>query len=427
MRKNILFISDHGDPLAKLGGVQSGGQNNYVRQLALALDRIGWRVDVVTHWSDEDTPRIEHFGDNCRVIRIEAGHKGFVSKNKMYTMLPAFYKEIKSSLSLKNYALVHTHYWLSGLLGQAIQKEYGIPFVHTSHSLGISKEMATGQRDEIRFAAERTVLSSAARIVATTVNEKSLIYEFAQAPSEVSVIPIGVASSFKPRFHRPQLRRSLGYNGPILVYAGRLEETKGIETLLKAMKIVCAREDVSPNLKLVLAGGQAEDIDPETKLPLPEKLRSLVMGIEDRVEFVGPKSQEELSVLFNAANLTVVPSYYESFGMVAAEAQACGSPVIASRVGGLQNVVMDGETGLLVEPKNPEDLALAIVALLNNDLLAQRMGKQAVELAKSDYQWPTISKRMAELYEEVLTAEQDDTSVGYGSGRDAGRRSGSFK
>ncbi|MFT9848176.1 glycosyltransferase [Aneurinibacillus sp. REN35] len=421
MKKKILFISDHGDPLAKLGGVQAGGQNNYVRQLALALEKQGSRVDVVTHWCDTEAPRTETFGERCRVIRIAAGYKGFVSKNEMHDMLPSFYTEMKKLLPLHTYDIVHTHYWLSGLLGKKLEEEYGLPFVHTSHSLGIAKEKATGVRDEIRLEAEQEILSIANGVIATTNNERNVIQEFVPSPAPISVIPIGVAPSFQTRYNRPQLRRQLGYRGPLLVFAGRLEETKGIYTLLEAFRMLMSRDSTPKETKLVLAGGQEEAIDASRRLPLDKKLLQAVRGIEEHVEFVGPKSQEELALLFNAATATIVPSFYESFGMVAAEAQACGSPVIASRVGGLQNVVNDGETGLLVEPKSPQDVSLAMEALVTNDLLTQRLGKQATRLAKRDYQWQSISERVDSMYEEVLAnATERDASFGYRLGRDAG-------
>jgi D-inositol-3-phosphate glycosyltransferase len=154
-------------------------------------------------------------------------------------------------------------------------------------------------------------------------------------------------------------------------------------------------------------------------LPKEDKLRMIVTGIEDKVRFVGPQSQEQLSNFFNAATATVVPSYYESFGMVAAEAQGCGSPVIASNVGGLRNVVEDGVTGLLVEPKDEDDLSVAMEAIVSNDLLAQKLGKQASKKASEEFQWPAITAKVKGLYEEVLDARRD-TLVGNGSGWNAG-------
>lgn len=173
MNKKVLFISDHGDPLAKLGGKQAGGQNNYVYHLALAMENRGWDVDVITHWCDKDAPQIENFGKRAKVIRIKAGIKGFVSKNEMFQILPAFFKEIEEVAPLDQYDIIHTHYWLSGILGRQLRRKYNIPFVHTSHSLGAAKERATGERDERRFQYERTILRSANRVIATTNSEKA--------------------------------------------------------------------------------------------------------------------------------------------------------------------------------------------------------------------------------------------------------------
>lgn len=412
MRKKMLFVSDHGDPLAKLGGKQSGGQNNYVKQLALSLEDHGWEIDIVTHWCDSSAPRIEHFGKNCRVIRIEAGFKGFISKNEMYEMLSAFYEEMKSALNLKEYDMVHTHYWLSGLLGMRLQRDFGLPFMHTSHSLGWAKEVAVGIPDLRRMKAETAILQTADQVLATTNSEKALIEKFVEHPSPISVIPIGVDKVFQKRQNRGHIRKRLGFQTPLFVFAGRLEETKGIHTLLSAFQRLVHRAGDRFTPQLVLAGGEANAIDFETNLPTDLNLRKAVRGIEQHVIFLGPQNQTQLSLLFNSATATIVPSYYESFGMVAAEAQACGSPVIASKVGGLKNVVQDGYSGLLVESKNPFDLANAMEKLATNASLAHRLGQQAMQVAEREFQWSSISERINSLY-EVIISERYNTSISH--------------
>ncbi|MGK7379042.1 glycosyltransferase [Planococcus sp. 1R117A] len=419
MMKKALFISDHGDPLAKLGGKQAGGQNNYVKQLALALEKKGWQIDVVTHWCDASAPRIEKFGTACRVIRIEAGHKGFVSKDEMFAMLPSFYAELKSTLSLSSYDMVHTHYWLSGLIGKRLKEEFGLPFVHTSHSLGWAKAKATGIRDARRAKAEKAILKAADQILATTNNEKQLIQENVDSPSPIKVIPIGVDQAFKVRGIRTHLRKKSGYDAPLFVFAGRLEETKGIFTLLEAFQLLVQKGNTGFVPRLLIAGGEEDAIDPATRLPYDEKLRAAVKGIEEHVEFLGPQSQAQLALLFNISTATIVPSYYESFGMVAAEAQACGSPVIASDVGGLKNVVQDGITGLLVETKNEIDLAIAMEVLSMNTLLVERLSRQAVRIANRDFDWSSISNRVKSMY-EVIMNEGSKTYISNRPGRDAG-------
>lgn len=418
MNKKALFISDHGDPLAKLGGKQAGGQNNYVKQLALALEDKGWQIDIVTHWCDATAPQIEEFGTACRVIHVEAGHKGFVSKDEMYTMLPDFYKDMKNILALESYDMVHTHYWLSGLIGKKLKEEFNLPFVHTSHSLGWAKAKATGIKDARRIQAERVILKAANQVVATTKNEKQLIENKIGIHAPIKVIPIGVDQAFKVLGIRTHLRKTAGYEAPLFVFAGRLEETKGIFTLLEAFQLLVKKNAPNFTPRLLIAGGEENAINPLTKLPLDDHLHKSLAGIEEYVEFLGPQSQNELAMLFNIATATIVPSYYESFGMVAAEAQACGSPVIASDVGGLKNVVQDGITGLLVETKNEIDLAIAMEVLSVNHLLAERLSRQAVRIAKKDFDWVSISNRINSMYEVTIRA-QNKTYISDRPGRDA--------
>ncbi|RDW17426.1 glycosyltransferase [Oceanobacillus chungangensis] len=394
MEKKVLFISDHGDPLAKLGGKQSGGQNNYVKQLALALEKRGVNIDVVTHWSNPEAPHIEKFGKNCRVIRIAAGHKGYIAKNDMYPLLPAFFQEMKDTLPLHTYNIIHSNYWLSGLLALFVKRSYNIPIVHTSHSLGIAKKKATGKEETKRMEAEKAILRKADCVIATTQNEKELIHSFAGSKAKVEVAAIGVDSAFHP--YEKKRRQYL----PTFSFAGRLEETKGIYTLLDAFKLLSKESD--KQARLIIAGGDESDFDPATHMPVKEELRKAINGIENNVDFLGPKTQEELAELFNESTAVIVPSYYESFGMVAAEAQACGTPVIASSVGGLNDVVADGISGLHTEPKNATKLFKVMKKISRDKLLARRLGKQAAERANHIFNWTTIAKEIDQAYEELM-------------------------
>ena len=398
MWKRILFISEHGDPLETLGGKQAGGQNNYVKELALALGRRGIAVDVITHWSNPSAPQVEKLGNMSRVIRFAAGHKGYIAKDKIYDLLPQFYDEIKNNLSIPKYDVVHSHYWMSGLLGLSLKEEFGIPLVHTSHSLGIAKKQATGTADPIRLDAEKKILTSANKVIATTEVEKQIIQDFAGPLTNIEVISIGVAKEFQSQVKKKSVTK------PLLVYAGRLEKTKGIGTLLDAFKKL-KKENPELDAKLVLAGGDKEEIDINSGLPINPHLREQVKGIEEYIEFIGPQSQQGLSNLFSKATSVIVPSYYESFGMVAAEAQACGTPVIASGVGGLKDVVSHGKTGLQVKPKDSSQLASAMKTILKDNLLAKRLGREAGERAKRIFNWSSIAKEIDQTYEELLYAK----------------------
>jgi D-inositol-3-phosphate glycosyltransferase len=395
MKKKVLFISDHGDPLARLGGKQSGGQNNYVKQLALALDELGLNVDVVTHWCNPNTPQIEAFGENCRVIRIAAGHKGYMNKSEMINILPAFYREMQDMIPINTYDIVHSHYWISGLLGLIIKNNYEIPLVHTSHSLGIAKYRGTGKKETTRLHAEKNILRKADTVIATTTNEKNLIESFAGPKANVVVSSIGVNRDIFYPYARKK-RQSV----PVFSFAGRLEETKGIVTLLNAFNKL--NTQINEDIKLIVAGGDEDEVDLTTFEPKKKELKEAVRGIEDKVMFVGSKTQEELADIFNRSTAVVVPSYYESFGMVAAEAQACGTPVIASVVGGLQNVVSDGYTGIHVEPKNPDHLLKAMSILSKDIYLAKELGKQAADYSHKAFNWEKIAKQMNMTYERLV-------------------------
>lgn len=399
MQKKIVFISDHGDPLAPLGGEQAGGQNNYVKQLALSLDKRGHMVDVITHWADANTSRIEKFGSRCRVIRVSAGVKGYVPKSELYDMLFDFYDEMRNLINLSTYDVLHTHYWLSGLLGAKVAEDYGKPWIHTSHSLGVAKEQATGITESKRIAAEKLILQVADTVVATTASERKLINSFVENPSPIKVIPIGVDHRFKPFNPKEKVQ-------PYFVFAGRLEATKGIYTLLNAFRLLLERHELPPSAKLVIAGGDPDKIDMERKLPTCPKLKKAIAGLEQHIDFLGARSQRQLAELFNEALAVVVPSTYESFGMVAAEAQACGSPVIASKVGGLQDVVRNSETGVHVEKENKEHLAFAMKLIAANREFARSLGRRAAAHAQREFNWDTVAKKMDGLYEVVLFEKQ---------------------
>ncbi|WP_144511016.1 glycosyltransferase [Bacillus sp. FJAT-22090] len=397
MNKNILFISDHGDPLAPLGSEQAGGQNNYVKQLALALQNEGNTVDVVTHWSNPLDPPIENFGHSCRVIRIGAGKRTYVPKNELYHLLPAFYEEMATILPLWNYDIIHTHYWLSGLLGSFVKADYHIPWVHTNHSLGIAKESATGVNEPIRLYTEKMILSSADSIVATTKNEKNLIKSFVENPSSIKIIPIGVDRAFRP--FRIKNKETID---PYFAFAGRLQTTKGIYTLIDAFRLLVEKYDIHHTTKLVIAGGDSDCIDFPNKLPKDQKLKAAITGLEDKIDFLGAKSQKQLASVFNNATAVVVPSFYESFGMVAAEAQACGCPVIASKVGGLIDVVKNRVTGLHTEKGDENNLAQAMKTVLSNRNYSKKLGRSAAAFANREFNWSILAKRMDALYEVVI-------------------------
>lgn len=395
--KKILFISEHGDPLAPLGSRQAGGQNNYVKQLALALDSLGYAVDIATHWCNASASKIEKIGQHSYVHRFDAGVHGYVDKNDMRSLMGAFYKEIVEALPIKSYTIIHTHYWMSGLVGCELKRNYGIPFIHTNHSLALAKKEGSGELDRFRLACERQVLIEADTVLATTKQEKELIERCAPI-SRVEVIPIGVAP-----IYLTQSVDASPTNANYYFYAGRLVKTKGIFELISAFKEVVMKPDVPKDVLLIVAGGTKASINPKTQLPRNRKILTALNGIEDRVLFIGPQDAKQLKMLYGNAIATIMPSYYESFGMVAAEAQAAGCPVIASNVGGLKEVVVDNCTGIHVPKAAPKALAAAMRTLFVRKTARLMMKKKAKQRAMTTFNWKEIVLDVTALYKRSLT------------------------
>lgn len=414
MGLRICMISDHGDPLAPLGDSKSGGQNQYVYQLALHLGRLGHRVDVFTHWSRAEAPEVEPFGEGVRVIRIAAGRKGDLEKSDLYSRLDRFYSEMRAKIPSGKYDVVHAHYWMSGLLGLKLRGECGYPLVYTPHSLGMVKGLQTGQWDWERLWRERSVLVDADHVVVTTETERDLAREFCgKTPiGSVSVIPAGVAGHFfedpdppTAESRRPDAERDRDCGAPFgsgrhpkpyVLYVGRLTTEKGLGVLMEAYSMWAARNpDVPP---LWIAGGDAYGRDWKRWSNNFRKLGRWREGDPKRIRYLGPVDNKRLPRLYRDAAMVVVPSWYESFGLVAAEAMAAGGVVIASDVGGLRHIVQDGVTGRLVPPKNPEILARVMEETWSCRDCRETYRRKGKSDARRRFAWPAIAQRVVDVY-----------------------------
>lgn len=399
-----MLISIHGDPLARLGGIQSGGQNVYVRQVALGLQSLGWEVDVFTHWQNIADKQQEKLGAKGKVIRLTAGHIGFIPKENLYQHVPAFIAEAIDYLkrSKSRYDIIHSNYWLSGIAGLSLRKYLGIPQVHTFHSLGIVKARETKKEGSDMFRrleAERNIVQGVSHLVATAPEEiEILINDYGAPPEKIALIPCGVDPKLFYPENRQQSKKALGLTGKkVAIYVGRLEENKGLGTLLEALEILAKKN--SPclqDLRLIIVGG-----DDWSKNHLKKTLLS--RGLTSWVTFVGAKSQEELPLYYRAADVCVVPSYYETFGLVAIEAMACGTPVIASRVGGLKFTVVDGATGYHVPPRDPLALAEKIEQILSNPIVSRKLGETAARRVHQIFTWPRLVENLSSLYETMIS------------------------
>jgi D-inositol-3-phosphate glycosyltransferase len=415
----IAMISYHTCPLATLGGKDTGGMNVYVRDLTRELGRRGVGVDVFTRSQDEHVPHVLHdLGFGNRIVHIPAGPETPLSKETLAEYIPEFIQGIQKFAQSKQveYDLIHSHYWLSGLAGLELRKIWQIPMIQMFHTLAVMKNrVARGEEDSesnLRLKAEQELMQKSDRIVAATQAELAQLQWLHRADTKlIRVIPPGVDTT---RFYPIPKDEALEFIGTparqcMLLYVGRVEPLKGIDTLFEAMAILKKEGflDLSP-LCLAIIGGDPQ-VSREEMSSEMERLQKLQesLGIDDLITFLGRRAQDTLQYYYSAAEIVVVPSHYESFGMVALEAMACGTPVIASETGGLAFLVKNGETGFHVPAADPQALAEKVKELMMDEVLRARLGKQAAQYAK-EFSWSIIVDQILDLYASVLSSVVDE-------------------
>jgi D-inositol-3-phosphate glycosyltransferase len=414
--RRIAMLSVHTCPLATLGGKETGGMNVYVRDLSREFSRRGIYVDVFTRSQNPDLPRVSsNLGHRGRVIHLPAGPEKPYNKNEVFDNLPEFIEGVIRFAEDErvSYDVLYSHYWLSGWVAQALRERWGTPIIQMFHTLGHMKnrvaqrqsDRETGRRIEI----ETEIVAFADRLVAATPAEKAqLIWLYGADPRKISVVSPGVNLR---RFHPidQNLAKSaigVGEKHRLILFVGRIEPLKGIDTLLRAMALVAQRHpDWASDLCVSVIGGdpaQGEQVE-NAEMKRLQRLRA-ELGIGDLVTFAGKKDQDSLQHYYSAAEMVVMPSHYESFGMVALEAMACGTPVIASEVGGLAFVVRDGVTGFHVPDRDPEALANKIELLLSDSVLRLLLGRRASCWAES-YGWPAIADRLLDVFHDLSSVQ----------------------
>ena len=417
MRLRVAMVSVHACPLAKLGGRDSGGMNVYVREVARDLGRRGIEVDVFTRWRERDDPRIQQLGPNARVIHIQSGPIGYWPKMAVYEHLDEFTEKLIEHAAAEGraYDIIHAHYWLSAKVARALEQRWNVPVVQMFHTLGLVKrevmdEDIDGESD-IRVEIEREAVRKSAAIVAASEIELGELRRLYRADaSRVAVIPAGVDPAVFHPVRQADARDKLGRDQceRLVLFVGRIEQIKGIDVLLRALGRLFQRHpELRSDVCLLVVGGA---LDPGDDAPETEKileLRRLVHEhrLEANVSFVGSRGQEELALFYAAADVCAVPSLTESFGLVALEAMACGTPVVGTRVGGLQTVIEDGESGLLVPAGDDEALAEAIARVLTDARLRMHLAHGARDRAEH-FTWAGVGDRIVALYDSVLEARK---------------------
>lgn len=370
--------------------------NVYIGQLAQHLGRLGFNVDIFTRIHQMETPVVEEYSENVRIIHIDAGPAN-AAKEAIFDYLPDFVAKAKEYQAREAvpYDALHTHYWLSGWVGQRLSQDWRIPHITTFHTLSEIKSRAHIGAGEAtaRSVTEGQVAGGADRIIVSTPHERDALKQLYEVSQEnVRVVSGGVDLSLFQPGNRQAAKTKLGVDGSqTLLYVGRLDPIKGVEVLIHTVSQITTWR----NIEVLVVGGHPSD--PEYQR-LSEIAREL--AILDRIDFVGAQSHDLLPTYYQAADICVVPSYYESFGLVALEAMACGTPVVASRVPGLQTIVRDNQSGYIVPWHCPDAFADRLEILLCNDALRECMGSNAREIAMS-MSWDRSAQAVADVYSEL--------------------------
>jgi D-inositol-3-phosphate glycosyltransferase len=408
--RRLAVLSFHTSPLVQPGVGDSGGMNVYVRELVSSLAQAGVACDVFTRaWSPElaDEVAVE---PGFRVHHVDAGPRGEVAKEDLAALVPEFTAGVLARVRAGGGVdAIHANYWLSGVAGHALKHELDLPLVSTFHTLARAKADPDSHEPDHRVAAEHDVIACSDVILANGPEEADDLRRHYDAdPSRIEIVPPGVDHAFFSPGDRDGARVALGWSEPgrisevggrgavqhpVLLFVGRIQALKGLDVAVRAL---AALERV--DAELVVVGGPS---GPGGEAELARVLRLVDdLGLAGRVRFEPPQPHHLLSTWYRAADVVLVPSRSESFGLVALEAAACGTPVVAAAVGGLRTVVEDGRTGFLVESRDPVDFARCVDGLLAEPVRAAAMGALAAERARR-YTWSTTAARLRRVYADL--------------------------
>jgi D-inositol-3-phosphate glycosyltransferase len=394
----IAMLSIHSCPLGRVGEENTGGMSVCIRELARELGRRGHFVDVYTRLHEPIHDRVVGLGKNARLIHLEAG-EGEIPKLAIYDHLGGFTRDLEEfgEENGLRYDLIHSHYWLSGLVGRRLAQKWGVPHMVRFHTLAAVKNaIGIGEDEpELRIHAEKGLVRDCHRLIASTEKEKEdLLFYYDAAPEKICVIPCGVNLDLFRPIQREIARTYLDLDGErIILFVGRIIPLKGIGNLLKALTYL---EEGRKTKLLVVGGSDTSEVELERLKSLSQTLK-----VNESVLFHGLVEQERLPFFYSAADLCVVPSYHESFGLVILESLACGTPVVATNVGVAESVIRQGETGYIVTKNDSCRLAEKI-----GQLLSVSNGKNeladSVRASVTKYSWSNIADAVLEEYRKAL-------------------------
>jgi phosphoheptose isomerase len=408
MKRKIAFISEHASPLATLGGVDSGGQNVYVGELARHLVDLGYQIDIFTRWDNRELPQVICWVPNVRVIHIKAGEIEPLEKEKLFPHMKEFTTNMFKFLSKEgeSYGLIHANFWMSALVAADLKRLLQIPFVVTFHALGYIRKMYQGDHDKFpseRIEIEKRIVRESDQIIAECPQDEEDLVNYYDAPRDkITVIPCG----FNPHEFYPLdqlLARTVLKLNPsehVILQLGRMVPRKGVDNVIKAFAKV--KKTALP-VRLIVVGGETDDPNPELN-PEIDRLQQLAIeeGVIDSITFTGRKSREMLRYYYAAADIFITTPWYEPFGITPLEAMACGTPVIGSNVGGIKYSIRDGKTGFLVPPHDTDMLAQKIYEVLNDPSSLKKMKENSIRRANAMFKWSNVATMVSKLYERIM-------------------------
>ena len=394
MRLKIAMVSEHASPLATLGGADAGGQNVHVAALSQAMADLGAQVVIHTRRDDPDLPRRVPLGDGVVVDHIDAGPPACISKDELLPHMDAFAQELRQRWRADRPDVVHGHFWMSGLASVNAARPLGIPVAQTFHALGTVKRRMQGVKDTSppeRKGLEPHVARSVDWTVATASDEVFELVRMGADRHRISVVPCGVdLEHFTP--DGPAEPRTPGT--PRVVALARMVERKGLGNVISAVAQL-------PDVELLLAGGPPrERLDEDREARRLQRL-ARDLGVADRVHLLGRVDREHVPPLLRSADVVACVPWYEPFGIVPLEAMACGAAVVASRVGGHIDTIVDGVSGVPVPPRDPDTLAAALADLLADPARRAELGRNAAERARSSYSWDRVARATMDVYRRL--------------------------
>lgn len=395
--RSLAVLSVHTSPLAQPGAGDGGGMNVYVRELATALARAGVACDVYTRAESPEQAAVVDVEPGLHVHHVVAGPLAPVSKEDLPPLLDDFTAGVLTRIR-QGYepVAIHANYWLSGEVGHTLKHELDVPLVSTFHTLARVKAEGDVDSDR-RAAAEARIMGCSDAVLAScTVEARQISDLYGADPDRIGIVAPGVDHAFFSPGHRPQARRALGLpvDVPVLLFVGRIQPLKGLDVAVRTLALL----DAHPDARLVVVGGPS---GPEGRAEM-QRVAALAqqLGVADRVLWVPPQAHELLSTYYRAADVCLVPSRSESFGLVALEAAACGTPVVAAAVGGLRTLVDHGRTGFLIDDRDPTLFAAAVAEILDAPMLAGELSVAAADRARG-YTWSVAADRLRRLYDDL--------------------------